>query len=226
MEKEKAEVLVREVFEKLINSKSMKDLLDLLNSEEISKYRLDIKKYPKINFNVSVAEINKLLDIGYIKESKLNINAIDFNKESALTKLLYSILWKNGDLGKEKHLISGIKGDDKDDHKGLVFYQFGKYLADDSKNEPIIDQHTLRAFGVYMCTTYKIKVVEDSLEKKNTKKVLDTQYYLNLEATSYREIPLINEYKIWIETHHLYPETDFVYYLDLIMFALGKSIKN
>ena len=73
-------------------------------------------------------------------------------------KLLYSIIWKNGDLLKVKHIIQGIleseiENVDNNDKEfvekqdSLVFYQFGKYLTK-KNNEPIIDQHVVRAFAV------------------------------------------------------------------------------
>jgi hypothetical protein len=226
MEKVLAENLVKQVFEKINNSKSVEQLLDIINLDEIVNYRIDVGKYPKLNLNITIDELNKLSDLGYIKDSKINISAIDFEKESTLTKLLYSVLWKNGDLGKEKHIISGIKNSTKEDEKALVFYYFGRHIADSSKNKPIIDQHTLRAFGIYLCATNQIKKVEKNIRKNKSKIILSTEYFLNLNTTSFREIPLIIEYENWIESHHLRNQADFTYNIDLVLFALGKSIKN
>ena len=66
-----------------------------------------------------------------------------------LEKLLYAIVWKNGDLLKLRHVIHGIVDSDvgRKGKNGVVFYQFGKHLS--KLGKPIIDQHVLRAFAVY-----------------------------------------------------------------------------
>ena len=225
MDTKKAENLVMLVFEKINKSKSSNCLIDLLKMKELIKNKLDTKKYPKINFTISNDELKKLSEIGYLANSKLNVNSIDFEKESTLVKLLYSILWKNGDLGKEKHIICGINNESKGDNKAIVFYHFGKYLADSLRSKPIIDQHTLRAFGVYLCVTNQIQKVEKKIRNNKSKIILTTEYYLKLNTASFREIPLVDEYEEWIKSHHLNIEDDFVYNLDLVLFALGKTIK-
>jgi len=225
MNTNEAEELVVSIFTEINNSKSIGQLLNLLNNNKIKSKKIDVKKYPQINFRILLAEIEELETKGILEENKFNIQKIDFTKESTLTKILYSILWKNGDLGKENHLIAGIKGIEKDDHKGLVFYQFGKYLNDDKRKEPIVDQHTLRAFGVYCCLSNNIENIQKKVQIKKGNLKLNTEYYLKFEATSQREIPLIEEYKNWIKSHELYKENEFVYILDMILFALGKSIK-
>ena len=66
-----------------------------------------------------------LPEINYISmDNRLNISKEELDKQSLLTKLLYSIIWKNGDLGKEKHIIEGVLNFNKIDEKGLVFYHF------------------------------------------------------------------------------------------------------
>jgi hypothetical protein len=226
MNKKEAEDLVISIFNGINSSKSIIQLLILLNDEKIVAKKIDVNKYPQINFSILLAEIEELESKGMLLENKLNIQKIDFTKESTLTKILYSIIWKNGDLGKETHLIAGIKGDNKEDHSGLVFYQFGKHINDAKKKEPIIDQHTLRAFGVYCCLTNKIENIQNKIQIKNNKIALNIEYYLKLKTTSQKEIPLIEEYKNWIRSHILYQENEFIYILDNILFALGKTIKN
>src|SRR5690606_32497026 len=99
-----------------------------------------------------------------------------------LAKLLYSVLWKNGDLLKVKHIIEGIVSEEIDDKEnGLVFYQFGKYLAK-MPGEPIIDQHVLRAFGAYKANGDKEKL-------KRLKR---------LSLITIKEKKLIYEYKSWL----------------------------
>ena len=169
--------------------------------------------------------MNLLLEKKYInKDFILVINNDDLENESLLAKLLYSILWKNGDLGKESHILEGISGKIKEDDKALVFYQFGKYIGDKNKLEPIIDQHTLRSYGVYLCINGQIERIEKILKVDSG--YLNLNYYRCLSNSSKNEIPLIEDYKSWIKNHKLYSTNDFVYVLDLLLFSLGKSIKS
>jgi hypothetical protein len=64
-----------------------------------------------------------------------------------LTKLLYAVLWKNGDLAKVKHVVKGILDKRDESDNSIIFYQFGRHLSE-KKSEPIVDQHVLRAFGI------------------------------------------------------------------------------
>jgi hypothetical protein len=66
-----------------------------------------------------------------------------------MEKLLYALAWKNGDLRKVKHIVAGILSSEDDAaNKAIVFNQFGIYLSG-KRNEPIIDQHVLRAFAIF-----------------------------------------------------------------------------
>ena len=128
--------------------------------------------------------------------------------------MLYSIVWKNGDLKKIKHIIKGISevndsSSEQDD--ALVFYQFGKYLTKNT-GQPIIDQHVIRAFAVYKSTDYN--------------RVEELQ---RLETLKKTHKPLINDYINWLQGDELSDEikaiSDYSYYIDKLLFATGKSIK-
>lgn len=148
----------------------MNDYIDFFNElnssnniDEISKLfkKYDIKRkdsqlYPNIEFNITVVEIDELKRKGIITEE--NYFSLDINKNNDLTaleKLLYSIIWKQRDLKKERHIISGIYGINTD---RKVFNQFGKHL--NNKDEPIIDQHVIRSFILYK-TGEIIKDIKD-----------------------------------------------------------------
>lgn len=221
--------LVKNVFNVIEKANNVNEIYSLLTSEpELFKNKINTLKYPKIEYTLSDNDIKLLKKINYIStDNRLNISKEELNKQSLLTKLLYSIIWKNGDLGKEKHIIEGVLNFNKIDEKGLVFYHFGKYLGDEKKKEPIIDQHTLRAYGIYLCLSNKINNIIDIIPKKRKNfKNMDVDYYRKLYITSRKELPLISEYKKWIKNHKLYENIDFVYTLDLVLFALGKSIKS
>lgn len=116
-------------------------------------------------------------------------------------------------MKKVKHIIEGIVSGQQDDKEsGLVFYQFGKYLSR-SPGEPIIDQHVLRAFGVYKA--------EADREKIDRSK--------GLTLITKKEKALIEEYKLWLRTDltkELRANDDYAYHVDKVLFAVGKSIKG
>lgn len=155
------------------------------------------KKYPKLNFGITKDELENFGD-------RIPQN-LDLSKESTLTKLLYAIVWKNGDLGKEEHIIKGIK--ESNDTERIVFYQLGKHLTD--RKQPIYDQHVLRAFQFYEnIEIEKNKVIGDSVTK-----------------TQHGE--LADRYVQWItETAQTKHFECYTYWVDKILFALGKKIKK
>lgn len=173
------------------------------------KYRIDDKVYPPLKFKITKEEINNLKENGLITADNV---LTDISNTDPLTKLLYSVLWKNGDLKKVKHIIEGIiSGQANEKESGLVFYQFGKYL---SKNlgEPIIDQHVLRAFGVYHANGDREKI--ERLKR--------------LSVITRKEKELIDRYKLWLRTDltkELRNNDNYSYHVDKILFAVGKSIK-
>jgi len=229
MNKTETLLLVERVFDVITTANTLTQIQNLLISEpELKANKINTLKYPRIEFNFSSNDINNLLSKNYISDDyKLKISSIELEKESVLTKLLYSIIWKNGDLGKEKHILEGISNRDKNDDKALVFYQFGKYLGDPSRKEPIVDQHTLRAYGVFLCIKNEIgRIIEKIPNRKKNTAPLNDDYYRKLSSTTKKEIPLIQDYKNWIMSHKLYSDIDFVYTLDLVLFSLGKSIKS
>jgi hypothetical protein len=210
-----AKKLVDVIFKKIKDSKKIDTLIEIEKSEFEDVNRMDIETYPKINFEISKNEIEKLIEIGLL-DNFGNISSEITSKKNLTTieKLLYSLIWKRGDLKKVKHIVQGIKEREENESTkvdGLVFYQFGKYLTKNN-NEPIVDQHVLRAFAVYKETNFE----EISKHQK-------------MELINKSNMSLISEYKKWLNTEisdSLKKETDSVYYIDKILFALGKTIKN
>lgn len=135
------------------------------------------------------------------------------NKADPLAKLLYATLWKNGDLPKIKHIVQGIIDCGEEDigkEDGLVFYQFGKCLTG-TDGEPIIDQHVIRAFAIHK---------HDESE---------TDKYRKFKSITKDSIGLIRAYKEWLRTEanqELRSQTDYAYYIDQLLFALGRMIKS
>lgn len=203
--------IVRRTFEKLIKSKTVDEVDKILDDLEIGKKnRIDDKVYPRLKFKITKEEIEGLKEKGIITADNL---LTEISNADTLTKLLYSVSWKNGDLIKIKHIIEGIiSGQQEEKENGLVFYQFGKYLTK-KPGEPIIDQHVLRAFGIFKANGDK-----DKIERLR-----------RLSLISKKEKELIEQYKLWLRTDltkELRDNIHYSYYVDKILFAVGKSVKE
>lgn len=141
--------IVREVFERIenaVNDDEKNNIFSVYNLQAI-----DREKVPEIKFSISRDEIKDLTSEGFLKlendrytfTSKL---ADDSSERTTLEKLLYAIIWKQMDLGKEARIIDGIMGNELP-KRTYVFHQFGKFLNDHS--EPIIDRNVLKCFKIY-----------------------------------------------------------------------------
>jgi hypothetical protein len=161
-------------FNELIQLKNKNELINLFDKYNIK--RRDRKKYPDLEFNINVDEIVSLKNSGIItSEDNLNELLPKNEKLTSLEKLFYAVMWKNGDLVKIKHIISGICGENT---TSKVFNQFGKYLR--NKEELIIDQHVLRAYIFYK-------------DGNIIKDIKDKHYDL-----------YFNDYKTWINNNNLF----------------------
>lgn len=185
-----------EKLNKIFNKKQItgSDLIDILtaarnlnsqNSEKFRKYEFYLDKGKIHNifdlFAVTKFDFSCLTDAGKIVPGKLSTSA-EF--------LMFALMWKNGDLGKEKSIAFGLRqqknvGSELDAYgypatysaasfkesaeekkrsvPPSVFYQYGLFLntlLKQRKNrnflevEPIIDQHSIRA---YICLYKKDK---------------------------------------------------------------------
>ena len=205
--------IINDVFSKLKQAKSIEDVTCILNELSIEeKYHMDEKSYPQIQFVISKDEIEKLRREELLTEDFL---VGDVSNQNALTKLLYSIIWKNGDLKKVRHIIEGIVSDDSNSkNKALVFHQFGKHLAN-KESEPIIDQHVLRSFGIYK-----------ALKNNNQQEI---ERLSLLSVVTKKEIDIINCYKKWLNdglNAELRSCKNYMYHVDKVLFAIGKKVKS
>jgi hypothetical protein len=188
------ETMDKKIFDKLLAAKNSDEISVLFTEYRIPKK--DKNKYPDLHFTISQTEIGTLKSKGIITGKNTLAPDVSANTElSSLEKLLYAVIWKNGDLAKIQHIISGICGDPSG---GLVFNQFGKHL--NNRNEPIIDQHVLRAF-IYHQTGEKIKDIKDKHILKYS-----------------------TEYRNWINSNEvLRNNMDMV---DGLLFSIGKKLKK
>lgn len=204
---------IRKAFEILSEAHTIEDVNNILNTLNVgNKYRMDDKSYPQITFKITSEEIQKLRNKKLLNSDNL---LTDVSNESSLTKLLYAVAWKNGDLKKIRHIIEGIESNNDDEKdSALVFYQFGKYLTQKA-GEPIIDQHVLRAFGIFKAS-------------KNDE-VSEIKRLTNLSLVTKREKSLIEEYKKWLNndlTDELRQCENYAYHVDKVLFAIGKQFKS
>lgn len=207
--------LTTKTFEAIKASKTVEDLEKIHDSLKVPpKNKIKIDGYPKIDFDIQPKEIRKLQKNNLIDDECLLSNEISLKLTDPISKLLYAVAWKNGDLKKVRHVINGILDTEKNEDSqedALVFYQFGKYLTK-KLGEPIIDQHVIRAFAVYITEDQK------TVEK-----------YRTIDTLNKKHRGLISEYKNWVTsneiTQELRNEKDYAYYIDKILFAIGKTIK-
>ena len=199
--------LVKSTFAKINQARSSKEVQDIIDEGDLVPYKMDEVQYPKIEFNITKSEISQLKGNGFIDdEDDLTGN---ISTGDPLARLLYAMIWKNGGLKKIKHIVKGVlnSGDvdapEKED--GLVFYQFGKHL--ENKEEPIIDQHVLRAFALY----------QSDADLNARKK----------ETVTRKEDDLIAAYKTWLANlkGNFNGDLSYAYHVDKVLFALGKAVK-
>jgi hypothetical protein len=218
-----AKIFIDDVFNEIKKSKTIEDIERIyIKTEILPKNMMKDDLYPKINYSISRDEISELQKNNILNNNLTFTNDLSNEQDNSVIKLLYSIIWKNGDLLKVKHIIQGIlesEIENVDNHDkefvekqdSLVFYQFGKYLTK-KNNEPIIDQHVVRAFAV---------------SRDGRKINLDRKISTPLKGADH--IDLISKYKEWLISDELTKELkqipEYNYYIDKLLFAAGKSIK-
>ncbi len=106
---EEAKIFVDKTFGLIKTAKTIDDLKNILKeSSLLTNYMIDNIKYPKIDFQISSEEIKELKNKNFItKEDKFSSELASKNFDT-LTKLLYALAWKNGDLVKVHHIVKGI----------------------------------------------------------------------------------------------------------------------
>ena len=184
MNDKEAKEKVNKTFEQILKSESIIQLSNIINKDELlTNNKMDEKKYPNLGYTISNDDIKELKKEGKLDNKGFFSENISELKLTSLEKILYSIIWKNGDIRKEYHIVDGIDSIGNNQYEdnrsnGLVFYQFGRHLAE--PKEPIIDQHVLRAFAIFRCESDEIQKIR---EKGTTKK---------------SDIGMINVYKNWL----------------------------
>lgn len=189
---EQKQTLVRDVFECIEKEK------DFSSTEWYPEFEKEIekknKKYPKQLAKLDTNDLDQL--------KGMHLEEITF--QTPLEKLLFAIIWKQGDFHKIDSLINAAVGGDHGSNRrtGFVFHQFGKHLSD--SNQPIIDRHVLRSFKAYTeindQESFKIALKYDGVTKDDT--------------------GLIQEYVDWFKDQRRSSVE-----IDELLFVLGKRIK-
>jgi hypothetical protein len=208
---------VKAKFGLIMKAVTVEELYAIENKSTIKSYKIDIDVYPKIDFTITPNEIKLLKSNGILNENYEMVTGSMNGIDDPLTKILYSIVWKNGDLKKIKHVIRGAaETADVDDANlpddAIVFYQFGKYLSG-KKGEPIIDQHVLRAFAIF---------IEPSMR--------EIKKWREFEVVKKTHHTLIKKYITWLSSENITKQLkgvdNYTYYIDRVLFALGKYAKS
>lgn len=214
MENIEAKKFTDRIFGLIRNANTIEELISIEENEFEDKYRMDKASYPKIEFAIKPSDINELVDRGYLNSDFSFSENVTEKITDPLTKLLYSLSWKNGDLKKLKHIAKGVSEveiENPNQDVALVFYQFGKHLTK-KEGQPIIDQHVIRAFSI-----------------SNTNDANTIERYRKLGVIGKNEKEIINNYIVWLGSgklsDNLKSMKDYSYFIDKILYSTGKKIK-
>ena len=207
--------LVEVIISQIKSAGSLGDLEEILADNYPEKYKKDKDKYPTLPFSISEAEIDTLKDAGWIDgDNQLVVEK--FDAASTLEKLLFSLIWKNGDLRKISNIIDGIQSKEVIPSDRITFYEFGRFLKN-PKTEVIVDQHVIRAYR-YM------KAIEEEPSSDELSKIK------KLSNLFGKHEEIVQQYKIWLRENdwvkqEIKEDPLYLGIMDDILFALGKKLK-
>ncbi len=112
MENNQATELIKKVFTSIKEAKTIEAIQKIEDIEELSKSRMDNTIYPKLNLKITKEDLTDLENRDFLKDNNLNLK-ISGAITDPLAKLLYAMVWKQGDLKKLRHISKGIVEVDK-----------------------------------------------------------------------------------------------------------------
>lgn len=202
--------LVQETFNLIKVAKNEPDLDSIPEKLGIRKY--DPLTYPRIKFTLLPSEIEDLKEAGLLNDDYSLNNEVSKKIKDPLAKILYSILWKKGELNRVRLTAMGVVGGKKCKHLNedrVVLYHLGESLSG-RPNSPIIDQHVIRAFAIY---------------KANG----EIQIFRKIDSLTKKHCALIIGYKKWLVSNELKQlrakVVDYSYQVDKVLYAVGKQVK-
>ena len=199
---------IKNLFETLNDCADIDSLNAIIQRHELQQ---DIEsfyaKYPVLNITLKPEEIQALKDAGVI-DANHRIDLRNFPRENALAKLLIAMIWKSGDINKIQYIIDGITNEHTSSSDyALLYRQFGRSLS--RENEPVVDQHVLRAFGIYLQAE---PAAVAAIRRKSIYKLKDEG--------------LLQEYCSWfqrqVEQVPAEQRQEYIKKLDKILFIFGK----
>ena len=202
----------KDVIHKLLANIKDDTLHSIFTDEEFENLlKIKEEKYPRFKLSLSAKEIEDMKNEGILNdEYKISPEIFDGKSRkkplTPLEKLLLSVIWKNGDYGKEKYIIEGIRVQENLEQKDIpnrfVFWNFGRYLVD--KTKPIVDRHTAKAY----------REIEKNKTVANKNKA-DYEHYIEW----FKKVIDKDDFKE-------FNKEDVAYYLDLLLFEYGKELKK
>ncbi|EEV19147.1 hypothetical protein TREVI0001_0251 [Treponema vincentii ATCC 35580] len=202
----------KDVIHKLLANIKDDTLHSIFTDEEVENLlKIKEEKYPRFKLSLSAKEIEDMKNEGILNdEYKISPEIFDGKSRkkplTPLEKLLLSVIWKNGDYGKEKYIIEGIRVQENLEQKDIpnrfVFWNFGRYLVD--KTKPIVDRHTAKAY----------REIEKNKTVANKNKA-DYEHYIEW----FKKVIDKDDFKE-------FNKEDVAYYLDLLLFEYGKELKK
>ena len=185
---------------------------------ELEKFKLNENKYPR-----NIIEVLRRMDsdkkkalIKTVDDGKLNANIDDL--KTPLSQILYLMTWKQGDLDKFDRIVEGLQSSPKLEEayekvsKAFVFFQLGRHIIFD---EPIVDQHSIRAFVALIENKYIKNVKPIDVKSENIKNSLYSKKHKDL----------IKAYVDWV-VKKLELKNEDQHLLDNLMYSLGKYLKT
>jgi hypothetical protein len=189
--------------------------------EGIIEYRISEKKYPKELIKY-LRDMNDEDKWSFKNECTHHTNGDSLKVEKKhldchVSKLLYLMSWKQGDLDKFDQIIEGMKSPKvieiayEKEKKPYVFYQFGRHIMYD---EPIVDQHSIRSFVAFI----ELNLISIDLKPYKTD-------FKSITDSSKISKELIIHYVKWVKMLTKNEENE-IDKIDEMMFCLGKYLKD
>lgn len=189
-----------------ISQKKLKPLALEVAANPMHPLHKSLNSYPPIPFEICQDDLKV---IAMLKEFPKPIP--EDHKWTPLEKIFWAVLWKDGKLKSIKKIIEGAEHvvNKKQSllYNGVVYHYFGRHLMDRVR-EPIIDQHTTRAFRLLT------KNPDDDLNK-----IRSIASVANEDAIAYCK------WYIEITTAEEISNYDESRKIDSYLFALGKYAK-
>lgn len=208
-----------QLIDELGEVRTIEELAQLSEAVTLQTVRKNPEIYPRLPFSITETEIKALKASGWINETN-QLNVEKFAEASTTEKLLFSLIWKNGDLRKIAKIVDGIEGKEATENDFITFMHFGNYLRNPVENI-IIDQHVIRAYQI-------IKALSEGKEINNSKIITSIRKKQTLKG---KDKELIAAYKNWIRENQLiHPDIKrdhrYLQVMDDLLFAVGKYLKR